>query len=286
MGEFAQYGDAFATRNHERQPSMPSSNLNAILRALPSVEEVLNAPEIKRLERNLPRTVLTDAVRDELNAARQAIIESRGEQPMPADLPARAARRAMALLSPSLKRVVNASGVIVHTNLGRSVMAQSAVDAVVDVARGYSTLEYSVEGMCRGSRHDHCEQLICTLTGAEAAIAVNNNAAAVMMVLSEFASGHEAVVSRVEHPQSGNLSAGGGALPMRDIPTFAVQLSFKQGSAQGCEEHLVRKNPVPIVARIKQETLLLDVRTILGPDENVEIARALAAYFDNLNASA
>ena len=94
MGEFAQYGDAFATRNHERQPSMPSSNLNAILRALPSVEEVLNAPEIKRLERNLPRTVLTDAVRDELNAARQAIIESRGEQPMPADLPARAARRA------------------------------------------------------------------------------------------------------------------------------------------------------------------------------------------------
>ena len=80
--------------------------------------------------------------------------------------------------------------------------------------------------------------------------------------------------------------AGGGALPMRDIPTFAVQLSFKQGSAQGCEEHLVRKNPVPIVARIKQETLLLDVRTILGPDENIEIARALAAYFDNLNASA
>ena len=66
MGEFAQYGDAFATRNHERQPSMPSSNLNAILRALPSVEEVLNAPEIKRLEKKPPRTVLTDAVRDEL----------------------------------------------------------------------------------------------------------------------------------------------------------------------------------------------------------------------------
>ena len=182
MGEFAQYGDAFATRNHERQPSMPSSNLNAILRALPSVEEVLNAPEIKRLERNLPaRCSPTPCATSSTPHVRPSSSRAASNR-CPPIFP-RAPRRAMALLSPSLKRVVNASGVIVHTNLGRSVMAQSAVDAVVDVARGYSTLEYSVEGMCRGSRHDHCEQLICTLTGAEAAIAVNNNAAAVMMVL-------------------------------------------------------------------------------------------------------
>ena len=94
--------------------------------------------------------------------------------------------------------MVNATGVILHTNIGRSPLAQEALDAVVDVSRGYSTLEYSVENMARGSRHAHIESLVCALTGAEAAMAVNNNAAATLMVLSEFAKGHEAVVSRGE----------------------------------------------------------------------------------------
>ena len=106
--------------------------------------------------------------------------------------------RVRALARPSLRAVVNATGVILHTNIGRSPLAQEALDAVVDVSRGYSTLEYSVENMARGSRHDHIESLVCALTGAEAAMAVNNNAAATLMVLSEFAKGHEAVVSRGE----------------------------------------------------------------------------------------
>ena len=79
-----------------------------------------------------------------------------------------------------------------HTNLGRSALAEEAVRAVQDVARGYSTLEYDTEAMARGSRHNHVERLVCSLTGAEAAIAVNNNAAAVMMVISEFAKGRAA----------------------------------------------------------------------------------------------
>ena len=99
--------------------------------------------------------------------------------------------------------MVNASGVIVHTNLGRSPLAASAIEAVNDVIAGYSTLEYDTAAMARGSRHAHCEQLICALTGAQAAIAVNNNAAAVMMVLSQFAAGWEAVVSRGEEVEIG-----------------------------------------------------------------------------------
>ena len=107
--------------------------------------------------------------------------------------------------------MINATGIVVHTNLGRSPLADEAVSAVSDVARGYSTLEYDTDAMARGSRHDHVERLICTLTGAEAALAVNNNAAAVMMVLHEFARGHEAVVSR------GELVEIGGSFRVPDI---------------------------------------------------------------------
>lgn len=119
--------------------------------------------------------------------------------------------RAAAYLIPSLRRVINASGVIIHTNLGRSPLAPEAVEAMVDVAKGYSTLEYDRNTQARGSRHSHIEQLICTLTGAEAALAVNNNAAAVMMVLNEFAANHKAVVSR------GELVEIGGSFRIPDI---------------------------------------------------------------------
>ena len=100
---------------------------------------------------------------------------------------------------------------IIHTNLGRSVLSRAAQEAVASVICGYSTLEHSVDQMARGSRHSHCEQLICALTGAEAAIAVNNNAAAVMMVLSAFCNEREAVVSR------GQMVEIGGSFRMPDV---------------------------------------------------------------------
>ncbi|MFR1638996.1 MAG: L-seryl-tRNA(Sec) selenium transferase [Eggerthellaceae bacterium] len=107
--------------------------------------------------------------------------------------------------------MINATGIVVHTNLGRSPLADEAVEAVQDVARSYSTLEYDAAARTRGSRHDHVERLACALTGAEAALAVNNNAAAVLLVLSEFAAGHEAVVSR------GELVEIGGSFRVPDI---------------------------------------------------------------------
>ena len=161
-------------------------SLNERMRALPKVDEVVGLVE------------LSDAMRASIQAMRERLL--RGED---VDITSHAAAReaecrVRALARPSLRAVVNATGVILHTNIGRSPLAQEALDAVVDVSRGYSTLEYSVENMARGSRHDHIESLVCALTGAEAAMAVNNNAAATLMVLSEFAKGHEAVVSRGE----------------------------------------------------------------------------------------
>ena len=465
-----------------------------LLKQLPQVEEVLQHAAIVGLQ-GIPHDVVVDAVRAQIDALRQRILGG-AEPDVETDAIAEAAAaRASGLNAPSLRRVINASGVIIHTNLGRSVMAQAAIDAVNEVIAGYSTLEYSVDSMARGSRHDHCEPLICALTGAEAAIAVNNNAAAVMMVLSEFAAGHEAIVSRGEQveiggsfripdimaqshakmvevgatnkthlsdyeraitddtamllkvhpsnyrmtgftesvsirdlrvlvderkasggqdilvyedqgsgaflrleafgsyaepavaeslnagadivsfsgdkllggPQAGIIvgrkdlidrlkanplaramrldkmtlaaleatlrlylqtdvamesiptvrmlteeadsvkvraealkaavekvvpsdcaelavvsetsRAGGGALPMCDIDTYALEVRFKKGDAQGCEEHLVKESPTPIIARISQETVLCDARTIQDESEIEAIAEGFASYF-------
>lgn len=468
-----------------------------LLKKLPQVEEVLQSPQLGEVE-GIPREVIVDAVRAQIDALRQRILAGAMPDIEVSAIAQAAAVRATALNAPSLRRVINASGVIIHTNLGRSVMAEEAIQAVNDAIAGYSTLEYNTETMARGSRHDHCEPLICALTGAEAAIAVNNNAAAVMMVLSEFAAGHEAIVSRGEQveiggsfripdimlqshahmvevgatnkthlkdyeqaiteetamvlkvhpsnyrmtgftesvsirelrsladarkaeggqdilvyedqgsgaflrldafgtyaepavseslaagadlvsfsgdkllggPQAGIIvgrkeliarlkenplaralrldkmtlaaleatlrlylrqeeamqriptvrmltepaeqvkqrteglhdavarampanvadlaivpetsRAGGGALPMCDIDTFALEVTFKKGSAQDCDEYLVRSCEIPIIARVSQEKLLCDGRTILSDEEMETIAAGLLGYFNTL----
>ncbi len=166
---------------------------------------------MKALETIVPRSMLVDRARAAVDEQRQLILAGAVEAVDVEAILTDAVNGALATLRPSLRRVINATGVIIHTNLGRSVLAEPAVQAVVEAARGYSTLEYSIENMARGSRHDHVEHLICALTGAEAAIAVNNNAAAVMMVLAEFAAGHEAIVSR------GELVEIGGSFRVPDI---------------------------------------------------------------------
>ncbi len=458
---------------------MTSQSPHDKLRSLPQVEEVLHDASLEALTDSVPRGLVCDAVRASIDEARQAILAgSDADTSIPSIV--RATRmRLLALNRPSLRRVVNASGVIIHTNLGRSVLAPAAVQAVNEVASGYSTLEYDTDAMARGSRHSHCEQLICTLTGAEAAIAVNNNAAAVMMVLSEFAAGHEAIVSRGElveiggsfripdimaqshatmvevgatnkthlsdyvravtpdtamvlkvhpsnyrgetnggkllvyedqgsgafmrltcfgdyaeptvaeslqagadlvsfsgdkllgGPQAGIIvgakpliarlkknplaralrldkmtlaaleatlrlylnpenarrevptlrmltetadevrvrtkklasmlkkalpadacevsiveeisRAGGGALPMCDIPTHCAQVKFLRGDALSCDRHLVSERPVPVVGRLKKDTLLFDGRTVLDEGEMQEIVRACTEYFEGID---
>lgn len=190
---------------------MDKTSKHESLRALPQVEEVLNDSGVQDLVSSLPRSIVVDYVRLAIERTRQAILAGQALSPNVKMIAAETSRLATMLQTPSLKKVINASGVIIHTNLGRSVLAPEAVEAVTQVASGYSTLEYDTENMSRGSRHDHCESLLCALTKAEAAIAVNNNAAAVMMVLSEFAAGHEAIVSR------GELVEIGGSFRVPDI---------------------------------------------------------------------
>jgi len=184
---------------------------NTLLRALPKTDEVLARPELTTSLETIPRAVVLDAIRAAVEDARSRILAGEELSFSAADAARDAAGRAALASRPSLRRVINATGIIVHTNLGRSVLSEAAVKAVSEVAMHYSTLEYDVESGERGSRHVHCEELLCRLTGAEAAMAVNNNAAAVMIGLAEFARGKEAIVSR------GQLVEIGGSFRIPDI---------------------------------------------------------------------
>lgn len=181
------------------------------LRALPKVDEALKHPLIAAQLQAHPRQLVLDAVRIVVDGARARILSGEEHDADIDSLAAMVASRVDLTSRRSLRRVINATGIIVHTNLGRSPLSAAAVAAVAEVAGGYSTLEYDVETGERGSRHVHCEQLICRLTGAEAALAVNNNAAAVMLGISALARGGEAVVSR------GQLVEIGGSFRIPDI---------------------------------------------------------------------
>jgi L-seryl-tRNA(Ser) seleniumtransferase len=177
-------------------------------RNLPAVETLTQMLE-QRLEGDvLPRALLADAARIEIEAARRGIAEG-AEAPPVANLLAGAQRRARDLARPSLRPVVNATGVIIQTNLGRAPLSAAALQAMAEVGAGYSNLEYDLEAGERGSRATHLVSLLCRLTGAEAALAVNNNAAAIVLALSALASGREVIISRGQAVEIG----GGFRIP-------------------------------------------------------------------------
>jgi L-seryl-tRNA(Ser) seleniumtransferase len=155
------------------------------LRDLPSVDELVRDTD-DPLAVEAARTVLARA-REEIRAGTD-----------PGDLPARLRDELLAARAPRLRRVLNATGVIVHTNLGRAPLAQAALDQVAAVGSGYSNLEYDLDAGGRGSRQKHVTESLCRLTGAEAALVVNNNAAAVLLALAALAEGREVIVSRGE----------------------------------------------------------------------------------------
>ncbi len=165
--------------------------MEAALRAIPSVERVLQEPAARALAERAGRAVAAQRVREALAAERDAV--RAGEPAAGADV---LAARAAAAEEPSLRPVLNATGVIVHTNLGRAPLAAEAVAAVAATAGGYANLELDLRTGGRGSRQSHVEPLLVELTGAEAALAVNNNAAALVLVLAAFAADREVVVSR------------------------------------------------------------------------------------------
>ena len=177
-------------------------------RELPSVNDVLSHPRIAELVERFSHDAVVDVVREELKGAREAI-RSGGEPPAAETLMSSVASRAESKWRPWPQGVINATGVVLHTNLGRAPLSASSIEAMRVAAAGYSDLEFDLAEGKRGSRQQHVSNLICQATGAEAAIAVNNNASAVMLGLAAIAAGKEVIVSRGEAVEIG----GGFRIP-------------------------------------------------------------------------
>ena len=185
--------------------------LEAILRRLPAVDRLLMMPATVDLATRYGRSLVLEALRAVLDAHRMAIIAGEGDAPMNATIVQEAREWLEALVAPTLRPVLNATGVIVHTNLGRAPLSQAALAAVAAAAEGYGTVEYDLQKGERGSRRLHTAPLLARLTGAEAALVVNNNAAAVLLMLTGLCQGREVLISR------GQLVEIGGGFRVPDV---------------------------------------------------------------------
>lgn len=183
-----------------------------LLRMLPKVDEVLQDERLILFYETMPRPLIVEAVREAVADLRNDVLEGRIREIPDRD---RLMDRLMVMLAEKkkkkLRRVLNATGVVLHTNLGRARLSEKASQAVMDIMDAYCSLEYDLKAGARGSRHDIVEGIVKKVTGAEAAMVVNNNAAATMLVLAAMARGREVVVSR------GELVEVGGSFRIPDV---------------------------------------------------------------------
>ncbi|HHP7234087.1 MAG TPA: L-seryl-tRNA(Sec) selenium transferase [Desulfobacterales bacterium] len=192
-----------------------STQQKELLRSLPGVDQILESIAKEPGYEDLPRSLLTRSIRRVLDELRGSILASR------TSIKAEQLDRAAVLpliyaevdraLEPKLKSVVNATGIVIHTNLGRSLLAQEAVENVARISASYSNLEFDLEAGRRGSRYSIVEEILCEVSGAEAGLVVNNNAGAVLLALDTVARGRKVIVSR------GELVEIGGSFRIPDV---------------------------------------------------------------------
>ena len=184
-----------------------------IFRNLPSVNQLLESEPLKKLVDSVNHTVVADGVRTFLDDLRQQVADKAGEinVPSPQEMANSIADFLQAEEVPYLRKVINGTGIILHTGLGRAPLAKQTIDAVANISRGYASVEIDLKSGGRGQRAKAVERLLCELTGAEAATIVNNNAAATMLTLSAMAAGKEVIVSR------GQLIEIGGSYRLPDV---------------------------------------------------------------------
>jgi len=255
---------------------MPDKDYTRLYRHIPPVDEVLKQPAMESLAQKIPRTMLLSAVRETADKLRDEIKSGlltlpAGIQPrdfLTEEMVNRASLLALNGNRPNLRRVLNLTGVVLHTNLGRAVLSENARLAINQAASGYSNLELDLQTGKRGSRYAPVEGLLAGLTGAEAALVVNNNAAAVLLALSTLARGREVIVSR------GQLVEIGGSFR---IPEVMVQsgASLVEVGATNKTHPRDYQNAVTT-----QTALLLHVHTsnyrILGFTRETSIAELVA----------
>jgi L-seryl-tRNA(Ser) seleniumtransferase len=186
-----------------------------LLRSLPKIDELLKLPSVLEHVGNFGRSAVIDVLRAVIDKYRNSILKGTLEKLSIEEILKEAFYELNRNIEPKLRRVINASGIIIHTNLGRSILAKEAMDNLIQISQNYSNLEYSLEDGERGSRYSHVEELIKKVTGAEAAMVVNNNAAAVMLALNTLCGGKEAVISR------GQLVEIGGSFRIPEVMSLS-----------------------------------------------------------------
>ena len=189
---------------------------NQLLRSLPSIERLLERPLASRLSTDLGRDRVRDLLREITSGFREQLTHTPDASSLFFDSLTDAVERELEIRAAeyaqtSLRRVINATGVLIHTNLGRAPLARQAIEAVAEAGAHYSNLEYDLIHGERGKRETHCQELLARLTGSEAAVVANNNAAAVLLVLNTLAEGGEVIVSR------GELIEIGGSFRIPDV---------------------------------------------------------------------
>ena len=220
-----------------------------LFKKLPKVDDVIKIPEMKELAKNIDYFSFTEGIREGIAHYRQGIVDGNITQFQLEDIIGDIVKILERKGRMNLKNVINATGTVVHTNLGRSLISEKAAKNVVDVITSYNNLEYNLEKGGRGSRYDHIEELICRVTGAEAAVLTNNNAAAVMLALNEFARDGEAVVSR------GELVEIGGSFRVPDIMEMSGTRLVEVGTTN-------RTHPKDYKEAITEDTsMLLKIHT-------------------------
>ncbi len=241
-------------------------NKNIFFRNIPKVDLLLEEPELKLLIENNNRDLVVDVVREKIEELRQFIFASNDEEAINKrlnDLIDDILSKFNRIVNFNMRKVINATGTILHTNLGRSVISEEIAEDIKTIITGYSNLEYDIENGMRGERYSHFEDVVCRITGAEAAMAVNNNAAAVMLILSTLARNKEVIVSR------GELVEIGGSFRVPDVMSQSGSILKEIGTTN--KTHLVDYEK----AITAETAALLKVHTsnyqIVGFTEDVSI---------------
>ncbi len=198
-----------------------------VLRNIPSVNELLESPPLQKLVQRVNRSVVVSGVRDFLEGLRSEVQSAASEMkmPNPKDLAERIAQWIVKEQRQALQPVINATGILLHTGLGRAPLAEEAIQSMADIARGYASLEVDLVSGQRSQRVAAVERLLQQVTGAEAAAVVNNNAGATLIALAALAAGREVIVSR------GQLIEIGGSYRLPDV------MSAQRSTAAGSRHH-------------------------------------------------
>jgi L-seryl-tRNA(Ser) seleniumtransferase len=259
--------------------------MSSSFRAIPSIEHLRQQDAFRDLEMTYGRTAVVEALRAETDVLRERLLQGAVPDDIPGILERAARARLEAVHAPSLVPVINATGVVVHTNLGRAPLASTATERVAALAAGYCNLEYDVVEGRRGRRDAHAERLLCRLTGAEQAVVVNNNAAATLVSLAALAAGREVIISRGELVEIGggfrvpDVMAQSGAV-LREVGTTNRTRSADYAAAIGDRTALIlRVHPSNFTIDGFTERPLLSDLVALGRKFGILVAEDLGSGF-------